>query len=125
MAVQEGVNVLTVTVRDAAGNTSADILTVTYTAPLRIASLTADRPAPQPLGTTVTFNAVAAGGTGPYQYQWRVYNGSKWVTASGWSSNNQFVWTPTTATSLYQVRAVVRSATLKTAMSTMAFVIVP
>ena len=86
VVLQAGVNVLTVTARDAAGNTSADILTVTYEPPVYVASLTANRVAPQPLGTTVTFNAVAAGGTGPYQYQWRVYNGSKWVTASGWSS---------------------------------------
>jgi hypothetical protein len=125
LALQEGVNVLTVTARDAAGNTSTDVLTVTYAPPLRITSLTADRPAPQPLGTTVTFTAVGAGDTGPYEYQWRVYDGAKWVTASAWSTSNQFVWRPTKATSLYQVRAVVRSATLKTAMSTMPFAIVP
>jgi hypothetical protein len=125
VALQAGVNVLTVTARDAAGNTSSDVLTVTYAPPVHVASLTADRVAPQRLGTTVTFTAVAAGGTAPYEYQWRVYNGTKWVTVSGWSSNNQFVWTPTTATSLYQVRAVVRSATMTTAMKTVSFPIVP
>jgi hypothetical protein len=125
VVLQDGVNVLTVTARDAAGNTSADVLTVTYTAPLRIASLTADRAAPQPLGTTVTFTAVGAGDSGPYEYHWRVYDGAKWVTASAWSTSNQFVWKPTKVTSLYQVRAVVRSATFKTAMATMPFTIVP
>jgi hypothetical protein len=54
-----------------------------------------------------------------------VYDGVKWVTKSFWSSNNQFVWTPTTATNLHEVRAVVRSATLKTAAATMSFAIVP
>ena len=33
IALQSGANVITVTARDAAGNTSTDTLTVTYTAP--------------------------------------------------------------------------------------------
>ncbi len=123
ITLQSGSNVLTVTARDAAGNTSSDVVTVTFNTPLRVASLTADRPAPQSLGTTVTFTAVGSGGKGMYEYQWRVFNGAKWVTKAGWSSNNTFVWTPTMATSNYQVRAVVRSAG-KTAMSTMDFPIV-
>jgi hypothetical protein len=126
VVLQPGVNVLTVMARDAAGNMASDVLTVTFTNPLRVASLTADRSAPQPLGTTVTFTAVAAGGTGPYQYQWRVYNGTRWVTTAGWSSNNRFVWTPTAATSAYRLRAVVKGATVSTtATATMDFPIVP
>jgi hypothetical protein len=124
--LQPGDNVLTVTAFDAVGNTKTDVLTVTFTDPLRVASLTADRPAPQPVGTTVTFTAVAAGSTGPYQYLWRIHNGKRWVTKTGWSSNNLFVWTPTTATSAYKVRAVVKGATgSTTATATMDFPIVP
>jgi hypothetical protein len=90
--------------------------------PLRVASLTANRPAPQPLGTTVRFTAVGAGGTGPYEYRWLVYDGTKWVTKAKWSSNSQFVWTPTFV-SAYKVRAVVRD-TSTSAMATMDFPIV-
>ena len=125
--LQAGVNALTVTASDSAGNVSSDVLTVTYNEPIRVDDLTADRAAPQPLGTTVTFTAVAAGGAAPYQYQWRVYDGSKWVTKQNWSSNNQFVWKATTASSGYQVRAVVRStnATGTTASATIGFPIAP
>jgi len=125
--LQAGVNALTVTASDSAGNVSSDVLTVTYNEPIRVDDLTADRAAPQPLGTTVTFTAVAAGGTAPYQYQWRVYNGSKWVTKQNWSSNNKFVWKATTANSGYQIRAVVRStnATGTTASATIGFPIAP
>jgi len=119
-----GSNVLTVTARDAAGNTMSDTLTVTFTNPLRITSLTANRTAPQPVGTTVTFTATASGGNGTYEYQWRLFNGTTWVTKSGWSSSNTLVWTPTVATNVYQMRVVVRSGET-TLMSTMNFPIVP
>ena len=126
MALQAGVNVLTVTASDAAGNTKTDVLTVTFTDPLRITSLTADRTAPQPLGTTVTFTAVGAGGGGTHEYQWRVFDGANWVTKANWNSSNRFVWTPTTATNGYKVRAVVRVVgKTSTVMATMDFPIVP
>ena len=103
MTLQAGVNVVTVTARDAAGNTSSDVLTVMY-APLHIASLTAESSwLRSRLGTTVTFTAVGAGDTGPYEYQWRVLRRvSRWVTASAWRTSNRFVWTPTKATKYLQ-----------------------
>jgi hypothetical protein len=124
ISLQSGSNVLTVTARDAAGNTKTDVLTVTFNDALRITSLTANRVAPQKVGTSVTFTATAAGGDGTYEYQWRLFNGTTWVTKSNWSAGNTYVWTPTTATSSYQMRAVVRSAG-KQVMSTMTFPIVP
>jgi hypothetical protein len=124
ITLQTGSNVLTVTARDAAGNTNSDVVTVTLGDPLRVASLTANRPAPQPLGTTVIFTAVGSGGNGTYEYQWRVFDGTRWVTKANWSSSNTLVWTPTKTTSAYLVRAVVRSGG-KTAMSTMSYSIVP
>lgn len=123
IVLKVGLNVLTVTARDAAGNVQSQTLTVNYD-PLRIVSVTADRPAPQKVGTKLTFTVTAAGGTGTYEYQWRVFNGSIWVTKATWNSSNTLVWTPTTPLSTYQVRAVVRSGG-KTVMSTMAFPIVP
>jgi hypothetical protein len=120
IVLQNGPNVLTVTARDAAGNTRSDVLTVTFTNPLRVASLTANLPAPQRLGTTVTFTAVAAGGIGPYKYTWRVYDGQAWVVNLPASSSNVFVWRPT-AVKNYQVRVVVQDASSRTATATMSF----
>ena len=121
-----GTNVLTVTASDAAGNTSSDVLTVTYNAPIRVSSLTANRTAPQRVGTTVTFTAVAAGGAAPYEYQWEVFTG-EWFMKQVWSSNSQFVWTPTVAKSSYKVRVTVRSTNAPgtTSSATMDFPIVP
>jgi hypothetical protein len=123
IALQPGANVLTVRARDAAGNTSTDVMTVTFTDPVRVASLTANRTAPQRLGTTVTFTAVGAGDTGPYEYQWRVYDGSQWVITTTSSASNRFVWTPKRPMT-YQIRVVVRSATGATATETMEYSIV-
>src|SRR5207253_5969212 len=39
---------------------------------LTLSSLTPDKAAPQPPGTTVTFTATATGGTAPYSYKWWV-----------------------------------------------------
>lgn len=72
--------------------------------------LSADRTAPQPPGTTITWTASAAGGQAPYQYQWVVYDGSAWTAVTGWSTSNAFAWTPTTTFAGYQVAARVRSA---------------
>jgi hypothetical protein len=126
IVLKPGINVVTVKATDAAGNSRTDVLTVTFPDPLRVESLTADRTAPQRLGTTVTFTAVGAGGAGPYEYQWRVYDGATLVTQVNWSTNNQFVWTPTSATSGYQVRVLVRRvSTTPYATATMNFPIVP
>lgn len=121
-----GTNVLTVTASDSAGNTSSDVLTVTYNAPIRVSSLTANRTPPQRLGTTVTYTAVAAGGTAPYEYQWQEYNG-EWTTKQTWSSNSQLAWRPTVAYSGYKVRVIVRSTNARetTSSATMDFPIVP
>ncbi|HLG57346.1 MAG TPA: putative Ig domain-containing protein [Vicinamibacterales bacterium] len=110
IALQSGSNILTVTSRDAAGNARSDVLTVTYVAPLQV-SLVANRTAPQPRGTTVTFTASATGGTAPYQYKWRLYNGSSWVTVKEWSTSATYRWTPTSARSNYQIVVWARSAT--------------
>jgi hypothetical protein len=123
IALKVGRNVLTVTARDAAGNRKSQTLAVNYD-PLRIVSVTADRPAPQQVGTTLTFTVTAAGGDGAYEYQWRVFNGTIWVTKATWNPSNTLVWTPTTPLSTYQVRAVVRSGG-KTVISTMSYPIVP
>jgi hypothetical protein len=115
IALLGGYNVITITARDAAGNRSTDAITVTFgtvtsTAPLQMTGLVANRTAPQPVGSTVTFTAAASGGTAPYQYKWLLYNGKSWVTLKDWSTSYKIGWTPWTASSLYQISVRVRNA---------------
>jgi len=73
-------------------------------------TLTADKPAPQPVGTSVTFTAQPTGGVAPYQYKWIVSNGSTSTVAVNWTTSNRFTWTPTVESANYTVSVWVRSA---------------
>jgi cell wall-associated protease len=77
---------------------------------LTLSSLTPDKAAPQPRGTTVTFTATATGGTAPYSYKWWVFDGATWVVVQNWMGSNTYAWTPTVANPNYQVGVWVRSA---------------
>jgi subtilisin family serine protease len=88
---------------------SGGFTVVTAPVTLAVTALTADKPAPQPVGTTVTFTATATGGTAPYQYKWWIYNGS-WQVAQNWSASKTFAWTPTVASSGYVIGVWVKSA---------------
>ena len=72
-------------------------------------TLTTDKPAPQPLGSAVTFTAQPAGGVAPYQYKWIVSNGNASTVAVNWTTSNRFTWTPTESAS-YAVSVWVRSS---------------
>jgi subtilisin family serine protease len=74
------------------------------------ATLSANRTAPQPPGTTITWTAVAAGGTAPYQYQWLTYDGTTWAFSGTWTTSNTLAWTPMQASSAAAVAVWVRSA---------------
>lgn len=77
-------------------------------APISSLTITADRPSPQPVGSSIRWTATAAGGTPPYSYKWWVLDGT-WRTVKDWSSNGTFVWTPTGARA-YLVAVWARSA---------------
>jgi hypothetical protein len=47
-------------------------------------------------GTSVTWTAVALGGTAPYTFQFWVYDGAQWSLAQDWSSASTWSWTPPT-----------------------------
>jgi hypothetical protein len=112
VSLQPGDNVFTVTARDAAGNVTRDVLTVSYSAgPIQVVSLTADRTAPQAPNTAITFTAVAAGGQGPYQYKWWVLDNGAWVVAQTWNASNTLTWRPTHSSSSYQVKVAAQSTT--------------
>jgi hypothetical protein len=79
-------------------------------APLQITGLTANKSAPQPPGTTITFTATATGGTAPYQYKWFLSTNGSWQVAQNWSASSAFAWTPVTANSSYVIGVWVKSA---------------
>jgi subtilisin family serine protease len=56
-------------------------------------ALSANKVAPQPRGTTVTWTATPTGGVGPYNYRWFVWDGQAW-TSGAWTASNTFAWTP-------------------------------
>ena len=78
--------------------------------PITALTVTADRVAPQPPGTTITLTAVAAGGTAPYQFKWYVFSAAGWTLMQDWSAAATYTWTPTTANPQGAVEAWVRSA---------------
>jgi hypothetical protein len=125
VALQSGSNVLTVTARDAAGNTSSKALTVTYNPPtsaLKVATMKSDRPSPQKAGTWVIFDATAAGGAGPYDYRWRLFNGVSWTVVWNWRPTGHYEWQPA-AKGNYTVEVTVRDSKGTLATKTLPFVI--
>jgi cell wall-associated protease len=77
---------------------------------LTLTSLTANRTAPQPAGTTITFTATASGGTAPYQFKWWLWVGTGWWVVRDWGAGNTYTWTPTVANAQHQVTVWARSA---------------
>jgi hypothetical protein len=110
VALLNGANVITITARDAAGNTATDTLTITSTPPLTLTGLTSNLTAPQLVGTPVTFTATATNGTAPYSYKWWVYDGATWSVLRNWSTGNTYTWTPTVANSAFRVAVWIRNA---------------
>ena len=73
-------------------------------------TLTANTKSPIGLGNKVLFTAEPSGGVKPYQYEWRVSDGSQTVVAVAWGAANTFSWAPTTANPKYTITVAVRSA---------------
>ena len=73
-------------------------------------ALTSDVASPYIAGTTISVTAEPAGGAGPYQYQWRVFDGRVWSLPSEWSSFASFAWTPDPANAAPGIMVGVRSA---------------
>ena len=92
------------------GTVSAPPPPPTTTARATGVALSANRVAPQPPGTPITWSATPAGGVAPHQYKWLVYENARWVAHGAWTASNTFAWTPTIADPNYRVGVWVRSA---------------
>ena len=89
---------------------SVFVITPATTARATSVNLVANRVAPQPPFTPITWTATPTGGPTPHQYKWLVSDGTTTTVAASWSPTNSFVWTPSTANANYQVTVWVRSA---------------
>jgi hypothetical protein len=65
-------------------------------------------PSPQTVGTSITWIAVASGGSSP-QYKFQLFDGVAWTTVRDWSSSNTYQWIPAKAGSNYRVSVWARS----------------
>jgi uncharacterized protein YcfL len=76
-------------------------------------TITSSVPSPSFSGTAVTFTAQGQGSTGPYQYRFDWYDGTKWTTVQPYSATN--TWTMPSSTPIgsgYWVAVYVRTTTL-------------
>ena len=72
-------------------------------------SLSANRNAPQLIGTKILFTAAASGAAAP-EFKWWVSDGASWTVVQEWSSNNRLNWAPAVANPNYQVIVRARDA---------------
>ena len=111
----QGVHSLQVWVRRAASTETYEAwmgldFTVGNTAPT-IRSLKADTALPAGSGTAVTWRAEAAGGPGPFEYRFFLYNQTRdsWSAVTGYGPSDSFTWTPSSADAgTYVVQAWIR-----------------
>ena len=89
---------------------SVEVNTGPWPGQLRLVNFSANPTAPQLVGTTVTFQAAADGGIGPYQYKWLIFDGVTWSTGLQWSSSNTFYWRPMVPNAEYRVGVWARSS---------------
>jgi hypothetical protein len=70
--------------------------TIGSAAPLAVSSVTVSPLGPLVANAPAVVTATGTGGTGPYAYQFWVFDGSSWSVGQAWSASNTFTWTPLT-----------------------------
>src|SRR5207247_9912685 len=75
-------------VKDAAGAFSnvATVALIIQPGPITALTVTADRAAPQPAGTTIALTAAVTGGTAPVEFKWWVFGVTGWTVLQEWSA---------------------------------------
>ena len=97
---------------DTAGMVSSysnEISTTPAIPSLRVTGISSSHTSPQPTGTSITFSAIATGGTAPVQFKWWILNGPSVQVGQAWSTNASFTWTPLAAGS-YTIEVWARNA---------------
>jgi hypothetical protein len=82
--------------------------TTTVTARLTEVTLSTNRVAPQPAGTTIGVTATPNGGSA-HTFRWLIHDGAQWNIVSDWTTSNTFAWTPTYANPNYRIGVWVRN----------------
>jgi hypothetical protein len=77
-------------------------------APLSVTGLVPNQQSPFASGVPVTWTATVAGGVGPFEYRYSLWNGTAWTVARDYSGSAAWTWTPA-ATGTYAVRVWVRT----------------
>jgi hypothetical protein len=97
---------------NANSNVSIPYPIVSASTPISLATLTSNVASPQPAGAAISFTAIAAGGTGSYQYKWLMSldGGVSFTTRQDWGPGGTFTWTPTGETANAQVTVWTRSS---------------
>ena len=75
-----------------------------------VTGLTADLQAPQHVGRTIRFTALAGGGLAPLGFKWLLFDGRYWTSLTAWSPSNTFDWTPAAESPDYRIGVWVRDA---------------
>lgn len=70
--------------------------------------IAASKAAPQPPGTAIVMTATPLGGAA-HQYKWLLHDGSGWTPITGWSTSNNYTWTPAAANGSYKLSVWVRN----------------
>ncbi|MHC1696861.1 MAG: hypothetical protein AB9919_02105 [Geobacteraceae bacterium] len=96
------------------GGTSTAAVQISMPGPVAPATgvlLTPGATSPQQVGTNVQFVAAASGGTGTYEYEFWLHDGTSWSTAQAFSANNSWTWNTTGLTpQVYTIQVNARSA---------------
>jgi hypothetical protein len=109
-----GLYSIQVWVRDAGSSALYDAwgqadYTITGPPALTVTSVIASPASTSALGSVVSWTATAAGGAGPYTYEFFVFDGVSWTVGRDWSPANTWMWSPP-AVGTFSIEVWVRNA---------------
>jgi len=86
-------------------------MSYTLAPPVTSVTLTSDAPSPQPVGKNIVFSAAASGGSGAYEYQFKLRNAAGvWSLAQGYGTTPSWTWsTAGLAAGVYKIEVWTRN----------------